>query len=134
MTKKPGAPERCYLCERIEPKTVFDFAHKLWSEKKVAHKAAQLAVTDIKNIYKTSPTALGGFQSKTIIAGLLYIYGFVIDHPVTQNLIWEVSDVVPCSTKNGYRKLLPLLDESTQKEFKEMYKRYTGRFGPRGYK
>lgn len=127
MTEKPGAPEKCFLCKRIKSKTVFELAHKLWSNKKVAHKIAELSVTAIKSIYKASPTALCGCKSKVIVVGLLYIYGFVTNNPVTQNKIWDVTEVVPPSTKNIYRKLLPLLDESTQKEFYEVFQLYTGR-------
>jgi len=88
--EKEQMAEECLICNRVSPKHVAFFAHKIFNGKaksETIHRIVVDACNIINYADKRNRIALCGKSRATILSGLFYLLGFKHNCPVSQRHI-----------------------------------------------
>lgn len=113
--------EECIVCQRINPKIVFEMGHKIFSgDKRKLHELLVEAVRRINYADDKNRIFFCGRPHKTILAGLFYLLGHEFGAAVTMCHIRSSISINEASIRNSYRHWLETFPELFPHDYYEM--------------
>jgi len=114
--------ERCLLCLRVPLETLLGYSQKLYDNEEMAQKVAEKAAKLLRSAYLKSPADMCGKSPRGLMAGALYVAGFLEGVRKIQDNVSQVVGVTTATLRTRYYALMELLDLEIEIESVPIYR------------